>query len=81
MAILTYPCFGSVQDVLVAVQLGGGGGGAGVAAVPGLGEAEAADFLARGERRQELLLLLLASVLFYGSVEKLYKIQLTTCTG
>ena len=67
---LTHPGLGSVQDVLVAVQLCGGGGGAGVAAVSRLRQAEAADRFAGGEWGYEFLLLLLASVVFDWTAEK-----------
>ena len=71
---MTYPGLCSVQDVLVAVQLCGGGGGAGVAAVPGLRQAEAANLLAGGEWGNEPLLLLLVSVLLDGTARRVWKI-------
>ena len=67
---MTHPGLGSVQDVLVAVQLCGGGGGAGVAAVSRLRQAEAPNLFAGGEWSYEFLLLLLVSVVFDWTAEK-----------
>ena len=60
------PHLGPVQQVVVAHVLEGGDHAAGVAAVVGLGEAEAADLLALDHVGQPLLLLLLAAVLPNG---------------
>ncbi|MNN21613.1 hypothetical protein D3C81_1349420 [compost metagenome] len=57
---------GAVQHIVVAVASGAGAQVAGIGTGLGLGEGEGADHLARGQRLQEALLLLLAAVLEDG---------------
>ena len=61
---------GAVQHPVVAVAAGGGAEARGVAARSRLGEGEAAELLARGERGQNLPLLLLVAELHDGIADQ-----------